>query len=110
MGVLCRWASEQKSLDHPSVNNLTVQTILAVAAATTASGSRYRCFLKFGVWVTEPAHALHHWDWRNFPCMYLDWPTMLGWRRSLRWPLPTEGEDQHVTMLAVGDAVGEENS
>ena len=71
-----QWALQRgaKNRDHPSLAMPAVRRLLAAAARHDDP----RRMLRARVWTTEPAHALHHYAWRNFPHMYLDWNALLG--------------------------------
>ena len=68
------------SADHPSLSRLPADGAARLAKAVELQDGTE--LLLHRLWITPTAHALHHFDSRNFPNQYIDWRALcvlLGW-------------------------------
>ena len=59
------------SADHPSLSRLPADGAARLAKAVELQDGTE--LLLHRLWITPTAHALHHFDSRNFPNQYIDW-------------------------------------
>ena len=59
------------SADHPSLSRLPADGAARLAKAVERQDGTE--LLLHRLWITPTAHALHHYDSRNFACQYIDW-------------------------------------
>lgn len=71
--------------DHPSLAALPPAAALRLTRAVRQRDATQ--LLLWGVWITPEAHALHHWNWRNFPFQYIDWCAVLAAVSATKVPL-----------------------
>ena len=78
-----RQSAQWRKADHPSLCDLPPDAMHRLRRAMKQhDGSE---LLRLGFWITPEAHALHHFNWRNFASQYIHWGALCVLLRWTHW-------------------------
>jgi hypothetical protein len=84
-----RQSAQWRQLDHPSLAELAPRAVLRLRHAVEYRDAT--AMLRWGLWITPEAHALHHYNWRNYAYQYVHWGALL---RRLLGPYRRASSDE----------------